>query len=245
MLDRDVAVKVWHEPAEGVAESRLTARLKHPGVVVVHDVHAEDDLAFLVMERVHGVSLDTELGYGPLSERRAIDVVRQLARTLSFVHADGIVHGDVKPGNVLLGPNDRVTLTDFGVAGPTRTRNRDVAVGTPQYLSPEQVRGVAVTPATDVYALGLVLLECLTASRAFSGPPERAAVSRLSSGPVVPANIPADLAGLIREMTALDPVRRPTAGQVAARLATREPLSDTVLVPTGPQSLPVAVGGSR
>src|SRR5690349_18377117 len=133
-LHRDVAVKVWDDPAEGLAESRLTARLHHPGVVVVHDAQTDGDLPFLVMERVDGVSLATELGLGPLTPSRTRQVVGQLARTLSLVHADGVVHGDVKPGNVLLGPGDRVTLADFGVAGPTSTQHRDVALGTPHYL---------------------------------------------------------------------------------------------------------------
>jgi serine/threonine protein kinase len=239
-LDRDVAVKVWHDPAEGAAEARLTARLHHPGVVVVHDVHTDGDLPFLVMERVDGVSLDTELGLGPLTPRRAREVVAQLARTLSLVHDDGIVHGDVKPGNVLLGPGDRVTLTDFGVAGPTRTVRQDVALGTPHYLSPEQVRGRPVTPATDVYALGLVLLECLTATRAYPGPPASAAAARLHRAPTVPSYVPVDLAALIREMTDLDPVRRPSAAAVAARVEGTAERADTALLTVGPPTQPIA-----
>lgn len=238
-LDRDVAVKVWHTPSDALGESRLTARMHHPGVVVVHDSGSDGHVSFLVMELVAGVSLDTELGFGPLSERRARDVVSQLARTLSLVHGDGVVHGDIKPGNVLLGPRDRVTLTDFGVAGTTRTRHRDVVLGTPQYLSPEQVRGRPVTPATDVYALGLVLLECLTATRAFAGTPESAAVARLRGGPVVPATVPRDLAALVQDMTALEPVRRPTAAQVAARLDAYPARADTTLLTVGPATQPV------
>jgi serine/threonine protein kinase len=239
-LDRDVAVKVWHEAAGALVESRMTAQLRHPGVVVVHDVATDGDLSFLVMELVAGVSLDRELGFGPLSEHRTRDVVGQLARTLSLVHADGIVHGDVKPGNVLLGPHDHVTLTDFGVASPTRTRHPDVALGTPQYLSPEQVRGRRITPATDVYALGLVLLECLTATRAFPGSAETAAVARLTRGPVVPASVPRDLAALVQDMTALEPVRRPTAAQVAARLGGATPRADTAVLSVGPPTQPTS-----
>jgi serine/threonine protein kinase len=242
-LDRDVAVKVWRDPAEGAAEARLTARLHHPGVVVVHDAHTEGDVPFLVMERVDGVSLDTELGLGPLPPRRARQVVAQLARTLSLVHDDGIVHGDVKPGNVLLGPGDRVTLTDFGVAGPTRTHHPDVAVGTPHYLSPEQVQGRPLTAATDVYALGLVLLECLTAMRAYPGPAATAAAARLHRAPTIPSYVPADLAALVREMTDLDPVRRPSASDVAARLEGAEAGPATMPVVVGPPTQPVATEG--
>jgi serine/threonine protein kinase len=244
-LDRDVAIKVWHDPAEGAAEARLTARLHHPGVVVVHDAHTDGEVPFLVMERVDGVSLDTELGLGPLPPRRTRQLVGQLAATLALVHEDGIVHGDVKPGNVLLGPGDRVTLTDFGVAGPTRTQHSDVAVGTPHYLSPEQVRGRPVTAATDVYALGLVLLECLTATRAYPGPAAVAAAARLHRAPTVPSYVPADLAALVREMTDLDPARRPTAAAVAARLESPDTRTDTTLLPVGPPTRPVAVEGRQ
>jgi serine/threonine protein kinase len=245
-LHRDVAVKVWHDPAEGAAEARLTAKLNHPGVVVVHDVHIDDELPFLVMERVEGVSLDTELGLGPLSPERTRQLVGQLATTLALVHADGIVHGDVKPGNVLLGPGDRVTLADFGVAGPSGPSLGDVAVGTPHYLSPEQVRGRSITPATDIYALGLVLLECLTATRAYPGPAAGSAAARLHRAPSVPSWVPADLAALVREMTDLDPVRRPTAAGVAARLD-RGPRSDTTVLAVGPptQSLAVSREGRK
>jgi serine/threonine protein kinase len=238
-LDRDVAVKVWDQPAEAKAEGRLTARLHHPGVVVVHDVDTEGDVAYLVMERINGLSLDVELSMGPLPADRAARIVAQLAQTLSLVHADEVVHGDVKPGNILLGPHDHVTLTDFGVASPAQTRYRDVAHGTPPYLSPEQVRGRRVTPATDVYAMGLVLLECLTGVRAFPGTPEASARARLAAGPFVPRTVPSDLAALVRDMTSLEPVRRPSTAQVAARLETRTPRADTLLLTTGPPTQPV------
>jgi serine/threonine protein kinase len=244
-LDRDVAVKIWDRPDEAKAEGRLTARLRHPGVVVVHDGDAEGDTAYLVMERIAGLSLDVELGMGPLTVERTARIGAQLARTLSLVHADGIVHGDVKPGNILLGPDDHATLSDFGVAGPTQTRRRDlthrtVTQGTPPYLSPEQVRGRRITPATDVYALGLVLLECLTGVRAFPGTPEASALARLERGPRVPSTVPADLGRLVRDMTEPDPVRRPTAGQVAARLETRTSRADTLLLATGPATQPLS-----
>jgi serine/threonine protein kinase len=241
-LQRDVAVKVWDRPCEDPArEARIAARVQHPGVVVVHDAHPGGDLSYLVMERISGCSLSEALRDGPLPESRCVHLVVQLCRTLSLVHADGVVHGDVKPGNVLLGPGDRVTLTDFGVASPTRTRNRSEARGTPPYLSPEQVRGRPVTPATDVYATGLLLLECLTGTRAFTGSPEAAAVARLHGGPLVPSWVARDLAALVREMTALDPDDRPSAADVARRLEERTPETRTVLVPVqeGPPTEPV------
>lgn len=221
-LARDVAVKVWEGPStEPVDEVRLTARLRHPGVVVVHDAHVSAELSYLVMERVRGCSLADALRDGPLPTDRAVRIVEQLARTLSHVHGDDVVHGDVKPANVMLGPGDDVTLTDFGVAVPSRTCNRSEARGTPSYLSPEQVRGLPVTAATDVYALGLVLLECLTGRRAFEGTPEEAAVARLLAPPQVPSRLPADLAALVRATTDPDPDARPAARDVADQLAVR------------------------
>jgi serine/threonine protein kinase len=220
-LDREVAVKVWAEPDEATAEARLTARLRHPGVVTVHDADTDGELAFLVMERVRGLSLAQELRDGPLSPDRAVGLCTQLAHTLACVHADGVVHGDVKPANLLVGPGDVVTLTDFGTARPTSTQHRDLAPGTPPYLSPEQVRGLPLTPATDVYAAGLLLLECLTGNRAFPGPPEASVRARLEGGPPVPGYVVPDLAALVRRMTSLDPDERPTAAQVAAQLVLR------------------------
>jgi serine/threonine protein kinase len=247
-LQRDVAVKLWDRPCDDPArEARIAARVQHPGVVVVHDAHAGGDQSYLVMERISGCSLAEALRDGPLPESRCVHVVAQLCRTLSLVHADGVVHGDVKPGNVLLGPGDRVTLTDFGVASPTRTRHRSEARGTPPYLSPEQVRGRALTPATDVYAAGLLLLECLTGTRAFTGTPEAAAVARLHGGPLVPSWVARDLASLVREMTALDPSDRPSAREVARRLEERTPQTRVALVPAqvGPPTEPVRTEEGR
>ena len=243
-LQRDVAVKLWDVPCDEPArEARITARVQHPGVVVVHDAHADSDLSYLVMERVSGCSLADALRDGPLPEGRAVAIAAQLSRTLAMVHADGVVHGDVKPGNVLLGPGDRVTLTDFGVASPTRTRYRSEARGTPPYLSPEQVRGRPITPATDVYATGLLLLECLTGTRAFPGRPEAAALARLQGGPLVPSWVARDLAALVRDMTALDPAQRPEAAMVAARLEQRAPQRLGELPP--PVTEPVPVESAR
>lgn len=239
VLDRDVAVKVWRDGGEGVAESQLTARLHHPGVVVVHDVRTEDEVSFLVMERVDGSSLANLLANGPLPPDRAARIVAQLAAVLARVHADGIVHGDVKPANVLLGKDDAVTLTDFGVAAQASFQRSDVALGTPQYLSPEQVLGEPITAATDVYALGLVLLECLTATHAFSGTDTEVAAARLSNAPDVPLSVPPDLAALVHRTTTRHPERRPTAAQVAAQLEGRA-ADETRLLPV---ALPVAAGG--
>jgi len=230
LLGRDVAVKVWPTEQAWVDETRVTAQLHHPGVVVVHDGGVTGDAAYLVMELVDGPSLAQVLKDGALPRARATRIVSQLAQTLALVHADGIVHGDVKPANVLLAAGDRVVLADFGVAQPSRSRPTDLVVGTPQYLSPEQVRGEPVTAATDVYATGLVLLECLSGRTGYPGPAVAAAGARLRGEPQGLDSIPVDLATLIREMTADDPRRRPTAADVAARLAPGT-ANDTMMLP--------------
>ncbi|HUR14924.1 MAG TPA: serine/threonine-protein kinase [Mycobacteriales bacterium] len=235
-LDQEVAVKAWADPDAVTEEGRLTAGLRHPGVITVHGAVTDGELAFLVMERVHGRSLAQELRDGPLAPDRAVRLCAQLARTLACVHGDGVVHGDVKPANVLVGLGDVVTLTDFGTASPDGARHRDLAHGTVPYLSPEQVRGDALTAATDVYAAGLLLLECLTGRRAFPGPVEAAARARLEAGPLVPTYVARDLAALVRRMTALDPTERPSAEQVAEELDTRHarPTAVMALTAAGP-----------
>ena len=230
LLDRDVAVKVWTQSLGDTDEGRVTARLNHPGVVVVHDAASHGDVRYLVMELVEGHSLAEELRDGPMSRERAAAVVGRLATTLSLVHADDVVHGDVKPANVLLGNDGAVTLADFGVAGAPDQRPRDVVHGTPQYLSPEQVRGRPITAASDVYALGLVLLECLTGTTTYPGDATAAAAARLDHDPPIPTWVDPALATLVREMTSRTPVRRPTAAQVAHRLQGRGAPHETQLL---------------
>jgi serine/threonine protein kinase len=146
----------------------------------------------------------------------------QLAEALAHAHAAGVVHRDLKPGNVLLDADDRVTLTDFGIARlmseTTRHTATGVTLGTAAYLAPEQVRGEEVTPASDVYSLGLLLLEALTGERAYQGLPVEAALARLTTPPNIPDTVPSPWHELLRAMTALDPTDRPSAGQVAASL---------------------------
>lgn len=260
LLDRDVAVKVFppvHEEADDLlrnrAEIRVLATLSHPGLVTLHDagtVHGEDDTqqVYLVMELVAGPTLAERLRRGTLSDEQTAVVGRDVAQALAVVHAQSIVHRDIKPANVLLtrpdalddGPAPHaVKLADFGIArlaGATRLTMTGMTLGTVNYLSPEQATGSALGPASDVYALGLVLIECATGRAAFTGTPAEVATARLTSVPQVPAELRPELGDLLARMTRLLPDERPTADEVAVGLAAlvgpASTSGDTLVLPT-------------
>ncbi|MDO9496581.1 MAG: serine/threonine-protein kinase, partial [Nocardioides sp.] len=176
----------------------------------------------LVMELVEGPTLSAHAQAGPVAPDEVASIGAQLADALAYAHAQGIVHRDVKPGNVLLGANGRVKLADFGIArliGDTvRHTKTGTAIGTAAYLSPEQVLGEEITPAADVYSLGLVLLEVLTSERAFPGSPTESALARLNRDPDLPETLPEPWRRLLGAMTTRDPAARPGADAVAREL---------------------------
>ncbi|MCW2845956.1 MAG: pknB 3 [Nocardioides sp.] len=230
LLSRTVAVKVLRESAESetdrrrfTSEATMLAGLNHHGLVTVLDAGITVEHPYLVMELVEGETLSQACAAGRLDPALVAKIGRQVADALAYAHEQGVVHRDVKPGNVLLGATNRVKLADFGIArliGDTVRHTRTGhAIGTPAYLSPEQVRGDAVTTAADVYSLGLVLLEALTGERAYAGTPTEAALARLSRPPEVPATLPPSWRALLTAMTATEPAHRPTAQEVAATLA--------------------------
>ncbi|MFJ3716835.1 protein kinase [Streptomyces sp. NPDC090057] len=227
-LGRPVAVKVFRPGPGPQTEDRLTAEavllagLQHPGLVTVYDSGREDDHTYLVMQLVEGPTLHSLLESGPLPERRVTALGAALARALAHVHRADIVHRDVKPSNVLLDPAGDPHLADFGIArltDATRQTAPDVLTGTAAYLAPEQVEGGYVGPPADVYALGLVLLECLKGELEYPGTALEAAVARLLRAPELPPWVSPDLATLLRAMTAKDPEARPDAEQCARTLA--------------------------
>nr|WP_237727926.1 serine/threonine-protein kinase [Cellulomonas sp. APG4] len=245
VLERDVALKIFpptpdaDEVRRHHAEMRVLAQLSHPGLVTLHDAGSARTgesvvQTYLVMELVPGPTLADLLATGPLAARHAARVGRQLAEALAAVHDAGVVHRDIKPANVLLvAPRDRedpedalatgpvVKIADFGIArlaDAARMTVTGTTLGTATYLSPEQAAGTEVGAATDVYALGLVLLECLTGEKAFTGTVVEVAAARLTSSPRIPSALGRPWCELLGAMTSTDPGARPTMAEVAEGL---------------------------
>jgi serine/threonine protein kinase len=229
-----VAVKLYRKDGTAVRlqqqrELEALAHLHHPGLVTLHDGGTEpgpDGRTYVVTDLVDGPTLATRMQRGPLpvGEVRALGAA--LAAALAHVHARGFVHRDVKPANILLDHGREPRLADFGIAraldGTVATATGAVA-GTAAYLAPEQVRGELVGPPTDVYALGLVLIEARTGRREYPGAMVESATARLYRRPAMPEGLPRDLAVLLYAMTDPDPAARPSAAKLAAALTNRPP----------------------
>ena len=239
VLHRSVAVKVFRFDATAGddrrrvdAEIRTVASLRHPGLVTVFDAGTVDEpdgdgTPFLVMELITGPTLNTQLADGPLGPAQTAVIGAELAVALRYVHASGVVHRDVKPANILLdtptggGPGFSAKLSDFGIArliDSARLTVHGMTIGTANYLSPEQAESGAASPASDVYSLGLVLVECLTGQIAYPGVGVEAAIARLQRPPVVPREFGPQWAQLLTAMTARVPADRPSTSDVAATL---------------------------
>ena len=242
-LGREVAVKLLkHEYADDASfrsrfetEARHAASLHHPGVAAVYDFGeasprdgSEALRPYLVMELVDGQPLSALLRPGePMDPDVTRDLLAQAADAIGAAHAAGIVHRDIKPANLLVTPARQVKITDFGIAraadGVGLTQTGQV-MGTPQYLSPEQARGGTATPASDVYSLGCVAFECLAGRRPFvAETPIATALAHLREPvPPLPADVPADLAAVVRRALAKEPRERFTDGAAFAA-AMRDP----------------------
>lgn len=234
-LDREVAIKLFPASTEGAddvrrqeIEVKLLATLSHPGLITLIDAglhQGENDVprAFLVMELIDGPDLRGRLKEGPLAETDVMQIGADLADALHYMHSNGVMHRDVKPANILMAELDIDTrphpkLTDFGIARNIEASQITVhgaTVGTASYLSPEQATGSNVSTPTDIYSLGLVLLECLTGVKEFPGPLLEATVARLLRDPEVPASLGPDWVNLLSAMTAREPSDRPTAHETA------------------------------
>ncbi|MCZ2810858.1 protein kinase [Modestobacter sp. VKM Ac-2979] len=234
LLDRAVAVKVLRSEYTGDelflarfrAEAHHAAALSHPNIAAVYDYGEEqaadgsgEHLAYLVMELVEGQSLSTVLAREErLSPDRTLDVLRQTASALAVAHAAGVVHRDVKPGNVLVRWDGTVKITDFGIAwsaGSVPLTQTGQVVGTASYLSPEQASGAHATAASDVYALGMVGYECLTGGRAFDGDNSvTIALRHLRDQPApLPAELPEGVRRLVERAIVKDPAQRYPDGE--------------------------------
>jgi serine/threonine protein kinase len=232
-LDRPVAIKRLHphlfadeaSRARLAAEARAAARLSHPVIVGVYDVDATGEAPALVMELVNGESLATRLAReGPLQERAAAELVADLAEALFYSHQQGVIHRDIKPGNVLLDADGRTRLVDFGIAhsladASARLTVTGTVVGTLRAMAPEQLADGPITPRTDLYGLGVVLHEALTGQPPYpTGSPLALAAAQQSGPPQMPGVDPA-LAAVLAGCLAYDPADRPLhAGAVAQAL---------------------------
>lgn len=234
LLERPVAIKLLR--AEHVADPQALARfraeakhagaLSHHGIAQIYDYGAGDPPhpPYLVMELVDGLSLAELLADGPLDPAHTMDVIAQTAAGLSAAHLAGLVHCDIKPSNLLLTPDGQVKIADFGIAhvfGGWPGIGPKILLGTPAYLAPEMVAGAPATPASDMYALGIVAYECLTGSPPFAGTPSEVALAhRDLPVPPLPASVPAEVAALVAELTAKNEESRPaSASEVVGRAA--------------------------
>ncbi|MEO5833973.1 MAG: protein kinase [Nakamurella sp.] len=214
-------------------EAQITASLNNPGIAAVYDYgetasHPDgpQDTAFLVMELVSGEPLSAVLARTPrIPVDRVLDVLEQSGRALQEAHARGLVHRDIKPGNILITPTGQVKITDFGIAKVAHqvpVTKGGLVMGTAQYLSPEQAAGDDARPASDVYALGIVGYECLAGFRPFVGDnPVIVAMAQIrNEPPPLPPDVPPAVVELIRHALTKDPARRfPNGGAFADAVA--------------------------
>jgi len=238
VLGRAVAVKILRDQYADDetfrerfrAEAQHAALLVHPNVAQVFDFNEGDEATdtppWLVMELIRGEPLaDLIAREAPLPADRVWSIVGQAASALAAAHAAGVVHRDIKPANLLLCSDGTVKVTDFGIAraaGSASVTSTGIMLGTPHYLSPEQVAGQTATAASDFYALGVLAYECLTGSRPFEGEPMAVLIAqRDQPPPPVPESAPPALRELVTALLDKDPERRPTDGAAIAAQASR------------------------
>ncbi len=237
--DEPVAIKVLRpeaalEPelvAGFAAEAEILAGLDHPGIVGLRGTTTVDGAPALVLDLVEGEDLRRRIRRdGPVPPAVAAHIAAQVADVLAYLHGRGIVHGDVKPANLLVPANGgRVRVTDFGVARRMGRRRPAVIHATPEYVAPEVVGGEPAGPAADVYALGIVLYELITGRSPYrGGQPTQVIARHTTCTPVPPPGLPAVVWPVIEDCVAAEPERRPAARLLAARLRGLEPALDGV-----------------
>jgi eukaryotic-like serine/threonine-protein kinase len=235
LLDRTVAVKLLrpeyadHPETLGRfrAEARHAGSLTHPCIARVYDYGSAGTGTppYLVMEFVKGPSLADMLAVDPVDPVLALDVVAQAAAGLDAAHRNGLVHRDIKPGNILLGEDGLVKITDFGIAhaaGSAPITGPGLVMGTTHYMAPERIAGAPATPASDLYSLGILIYECLTGL-----PPYHGGTAEVMAGhlylplPPLPSGVPPELDELIARLTAKDPAARLSDAAELANAARR------------------------
>lgn len=233
VIGRAVAIKILKDEYLGDpgflerfrAEARHAALVNHEGIANVYDYGEEEGSAYLVMELVPGEALSSILEREHvLSTDRTLDIVAQTAAALHAAHAAGLVHRDIKPGNLLITPDGRVKITDFGIARiadqvPLTATGQ--VMGTVQYLSPEQASGHPASPTTDIYSLGIVAYECLAGRRPFTGESQVAiAMAQINEAPPeLPATVAEPVRNLVFACIAKNPADRPASAAHLARAA--------------------------
>lgn len=226
MLERPVAIKLLRDDFlsdEGFRErfrqeAKSAANLSHPNIVTIYDFGFDDNGLYIVMEFVQGTDLKTKIRQKKLfSVEEGIPLILQACAALGYAHRAGIIHCDVKPHNMLVTPDNRLKITDFGIARALSTidpqEKQEVVWGSPQYLSPEQAQGSAPTPASDVYSLGVVIYEMFTGRLPFETEnADELAAMRQSSDPIPPRSInpliPEALEKIILKVLSKEPAQR-------------------------------------
>jgi hypothetical protein len=254
VIGRTVAIKILKDEYLGDpgflerfrAEARHAALVNHEGIANVFDYGEEEGSAYLVMELVPGEALSTILEREHvLSTDKVLDIVAQTAQALQAAHAAGLVHRDIKPGNLLITPDGRVKITDFGIARiadqvPLTATGQ--VMGTVQYLSPEQASGQSASPTTDVYSLGIVAYECLAGKRPFTGESQVAiAMAQINEAPPeLPITVAEPVRNLVLSCIAKKPEDRPSSTANLARAATALRRGD---IAAAAAAVPAVLGG--
>ncbi|CAN5375114.1 hypothetical protein BH09ACT6_BH09ACT6_26680 [soil metagenome] len=255
VIGRNVAIKILKDEYLGDpgflerfrAEARHAALVNHEGIANVFDYGEEEGSAYLVMELVPGEALSVILEREHvLSTDRVLDIIAQTASALQAAHNAGLVHRDIKPGNLLITPDGRVKITDFGIARiadqvPLTATGQ--VMGTVQYLSPEQASGQSASSTTDIYSLGIVAYECLAGKRPFSGESQVAiAMAQINDAPPeLPVTISEPVRNLVMSCIAKKPADRPASTAALARAATALRQGDVALAAA---AVPAVLGGS-
>ena len=231
LIDRSVAIKLFSpQLAQGDArnhflrEARVVGKLSHPSIITIHDMGIEESTQtpYLVMELVEGQSLEKMISKGSIPFPAACEWAAHVAIALSLAHRRAVIHGDVKPANILLTPDNRVKLTDFGMARLASHQGKDTSVrGTPAYWCPEQILGRAQDARSDLFSLGVVLHEMLSGINPFHGDSIPTVCNQiLSSTPLPPSHsnpsIPAALDDLVASCLAKEPQLRIASAEALA-----------------------------
>jgi serine/threonine protein kinase len=200
-------------------EARAASALNHPNIVSVYDIGREKDTYWIVTELVQGETLCQLIAHGPLTVRKTIEIVVQVANGLASAHRAGIVHRDLKPSNIIVSPDGYVKIIDFGLAtqGPVHTdssapdlTNEGAVLGTAGYMSPEQIRGQTADNRSDIFSFGVILHEMLAGKRAFSGSSSVEAMNAIlkDDPPALPQSVALSLDRIVRRCLEKEPARR-------------------------------------